>query len=108
MFSSTLQGTLRIVPGPTSRQWPAQRLEDLGLGLVGVANLTEFLACQGLEAGGLDLGELVHRDDVLDGFELIRIDLLPPTCSLGRFDLRRLGVRVGWCPGDENVEYYSG
>ena len=42
-----------------------------------IADLTEFLPCQGLEARDLDLGELVHRDDVLDGFELIRLDLLP-------------------------------
>ena len=58
--------------GPTHGDRPLSALTDLGLGPVGVANLTEFLPRQGLEPGDLDLGELVDRDDVLDGFELIR------------------------------------
>ena len=64
--------------GPNSRQSTAQCLDNFELCPVGVANLTEFLPRQRLKPGHLDLGELVDRDDVLDGFELIRLNLLPP------------------------------
>lgn len=39
----------------------------------------EFLPCQGLEAWDLDLGKVVDCNDIFNGFELVRFNLLPPS-----------------------------
>jgi hypothetical protein len=59
---------------------------------VRITGFVEFLACEGLQPGNLDLDELIDRDDVTGVVELMALDVLPFAGLLRRTDLGRFHI----------------